>query len=311
MSQHVSDDSAVFENGAAGEEVTPLPLGTQLINFVAIVLPFAGFLAAIIHFWGWGIDWPAFSMLIVMYVLTVLGITVGFHRLFTHRAFETSGFMQGLFAILGSMAMQGPLFKWVATHRYHHQYSDTQEDPHSPHTRGTGLLGVIRGAWHSHMGWFFEPDPPNLNRYIKDLSRSRMLQTISDLFPLWVFLGLALPALIGGLITMSWTGALLGLVWGGFARLFLVHHVTWSINSVCHMWGSRPHKTRDLSRNNFIFGILALGEGWHNNHHAFPVSARHGLKWWQVDLSWYLIRVLAWLKLARNVRLPSSGQMAG
>jgi stearoyl-CoA desaturase (delta-9 desaturase) len=208
------------------------------------------------------------------------------------------------------MAIQGSLLKWVATHRYHHQHSDTPHDIHTPHHNDDGIIGVLRGAWHAHIGWFFTPDPPELYRYVKDLSRSRLLCKISDLFPLWVALGLVIPTVLGGLFTHSWTGAFLGLIWGGAARIFLVHHVTWSINSVCHLWGGRPFKTKDQSRNNLVFGILALGEGWHNNHHAFPVSARHGLRWWQIDISYLVIRTLAMLKLAWAVRLPGNAQPA-
>jgi stearoyl-CoA desaturase (delta-9 desaturase) len=280
-------------------------LGVRLANLIAIILPFLGFIVAIVFFWGWYFSWVELTLLLSMYVLTVLGITVGFHRLFTHRAFETGRVVQCILAILGSMAVQGSLLKWVALHRYHHRHSDTPDDVHSPHHQNKGIIGFLRGAWHAHIGWFFEPDPPHLYRYVKDLSRSRLLKNISALFPLWVAVGLLIPTLIGGLISRSWEGALLGLVWGGLARVFLVHHVTWSINSVCHLWGHQPFKTKDHSRNNFLFGILALGEGWHNNHHAFPVSARHGLKWWQIDISYLVIRMLAFLRLAWKIRLPA------
>jgi stearoyl-CoA desaturase (delta-9 desaturase) len=163
---------------------------------------------------------------------------------------------------------------------------------------------MLRGLWHAHVGWVFRPDPPNLSRYVKDLRQSGLLRMASALFPLWVAIGLLLPAALGGLLTGGWMGALLGLLWGGLARIFLVHHVTWSVNSVCHLWGHRPFRTNDYSRNNFLFGILALGEGWHNNHHAFPTSARHGLRWWQIDVSYWVIRALALLRLAWSVGLP-------
>jgi stearoyl-CoA desaturase (delta-9 desaturase) len=240
-----------------------------------------------------------------MYVLSGLGITVGFHRLFTHRAFETSRAVELVFVVLGSMAAQGPLFRWVAMHRRHHQFSDQQDDPHSPHHKGRGVLGLLRGFWHAHIGWAFEADPPNMARYVKDLQQSRLLRTTNALFPFWVVLSLLMPALVGGLLTGSWMGALLGLVWGGLVRIFLVHHVTWSVNSVCHLWGGRPFPVADQSRNNFVFGVLALGEGWHNNHHAFPTSARHGLRWWQLDVSYWVIRALALVGLARKIGLPT------
>jgi stearoyl-CoA desaturase (delta-9 desaturase) len=240
-----------------------------------------------------------------MYVLTALGITVGYHRLFTHRSFETSRVVQLILGVLGSMAMQGPLLQWVALHRRHHQHSDQEEDPHSPHARGKGVLGLIRGLWHAHVGWVFTANPPDLGRYVKDLRQSRLLRVVSALFPVWVVVGLLVPTVLGAVLTWSWTGALFGLIWGGLARVFLVHHVTWSVNSVCHLWGGRPFRTGDHSRNNFLFGVLALGEGWHNNHHAFPTSARHGLRWWQVDMSYWFIWCLAVLDLAWKVRTPA------
>jgi stearoyl-CoA desaturase (delta-9 desaturase) len=239
-----------------------------------------------------------------MYLLTALGVTVGFHRLFTHRSFETGRVIQCVLAALGSMALQGSLIKWVALHRRHHQYSDRHGDPHSPHEEGGGVGGLLRGAWHAHLGWMFKPDPPDLLHYVRDLRQSRLLRALSALFPLWVAAGLLIPAALGGLLGGSWTGALLGLVWGGLARIFLVHHVTWSVNSVCHLWGGRPYRNGDQSRNNFVFGVLALGEGWHNNHHAFPTSARHGLRWWQIDVSYWVIRALAAFDLAWKVRRP-------
>lgn len=279
---------------------------TRLATLAVVIVPFAGFIAALVLLWGWGVRWEELSVLIALYVLTVLGITVGFHRLFTHRAFETNTVIEVILAILGSMAIQGPLLKWVAMHRRHHQHSDKTDDPHSPHENFKGVVGVLRGAWHAHMGWFFTSDPPELDRYVRDLQSSRLLRTISDLFPLWVVLSLLLPAVIGGLITQTWMGALLGFVWGGLTRIFLVHHVTWSINSICHIWGKQEFNTRDQSRNNFLMGILALGEGWHNNHHAFPNSARHGLKWWQIDISYIVIRCLSFLRLARNLKFPAA-----
>jgi stearoyl-CoA desaturase (delta-9 desaturase) len=202
------------------------------------------------------------------------------------------------------MAVQGSVLKWVALHRRHHQHSDKQGDPHSPNTHGNGILAMLQGIWHAHVGWVLSGEAPHLMRYVADLRQSRLIRTISALFPLWVLAGLAIPTILGGLITLSWSGALLGFIWGGLVRIFLVHHVTWSVNSVCHIWGSRPYRTDDHSRNNVVVGILALGEGWHNNHHAFPTSARHGLRWWQFDASYWVIRALAALKLAWKVKLP-------
>jgi stearoyl-CoA desaturase (delta-9 desaturase) len=294
----VSYPAPSAKNGCS--ERISLPL--RLVNLAVVVLPFLGFLALLISVWGWGFYWVDLALLLGMYALTAIGITVGYHRLFTHRAFETHPVVKFVLAILGSMAVEGPLLKWAAIHRRHHQHSDKAEDPHSPHVQDRSFLGVLRGFWHAHMGWFFHPDAPDLPRYVKDLRESRGLRVASALFPLWAILSLLLPAALGGLLMRSWMGIVTGLLWGGLARIFLVHHVTWSINSICHLWGSRPFRTSDQSRNNFIFGALGFGEGWHNNHHAFPTSARLGLRWWQIDLGYWLICILAWLGLASGVR---------
>jgi len=282
-----------------------VPISVQVATILTIVIPFLGLVAAPFFFWGWGFSWVDFGLLVGMYFLTVVGITVGFHRLFTHRSFETSMPVKVILGVLGSMAVQGPLLKWVATHRRHHQHADTPDDPHSPHHHGAGVLGLFKGAWHAHIGWFFEPEPEDLSRYVPDLRKSRALRVVSALFPLWVVMGLALPAVLGGVISLSWSGVWTGLIWGGLVRLFLVHHVTWSINSACHLWGQQPYRTEDQSRDNIVFGVLALGEGWHHTHHTFPTSARHGLRWWQFDLSYWIIRTLSWLGLAWDVRVPT------
>ncbi len=282
----------------------------RLLNLAAVIIPFAGLVAAIILLWGVAFSWIYLALLVGMYLATAVGITVGYHRLFTHRSFQTSRPVAAVLAALGSMAVEGAVLQWVAMHRRHHQHSDRHDDPHSPHTHGTGLWGVVRGMWHSHMGWLFRPHPRGLARYVGDLRRDPLVRWMSRLFPLWVLLGLLIPAALCGLITGTWTGVLLGFIWGGLVRVFLVHHVTWSINSVCHIWGTRPFRNHDESRNNVLFGILALGEGWHNNHHAFPTSARHGLRWWQLDVSYLIIRGMALVGLARDVRVPTPERVA-
>jgi stearoyl-CoA desaturase (delta-9 desaturase) len=277
----------------------------HLVTILTIAIPLGGVIAAPFFLWGWGFSWTDLGLLLGMYFFTALGITVGFHRLFVHRSFETYMWMKFIWAVLGSMAVQGSLFQWVGLHRRHHQYSDTPDDPHSPQHSGRGVLGLLLGFWHAHIGWFFEASPPDMDRYIQDLSRSRTLRVANRLFLLWVALGLVIPAVLGGVITLSWPGVWTGLIWGGLVRVFLVHHVTWSVNSACHLWGFRPFESDDESRNNFVFGILALGEGWHNTHHAFPTSARHGLRWWQIDISYWVIRTLALVRLAWNLKLPT------
>lgn len=283
----------------------PYSLAARIGTLTAVILPLAGFGVAIASLWGWGFGWVDLGLLVGMYIFSALGITVGFHRLFTHKSFETNAVVRFIFATLGSMAVQGSLLRWVAQHRRHHQHSDTTADPHSPHNHGSGLLGTIRGFWHAHIGWAFKPDASGLDRYVADLRKHTSLRVASALFPLWILLGLAIPAVLGGILTGTWGGAFLGLLWGGLVRVFLVHHVTWSVNSVCHLWGRRPYPEKDHSRNNFLFGVLAMGEGWHNNHHAFPTSARHGLRWWQIDISYYVIRVLEVFRLAWKVRVPA------
>lgn len=281
-------------------------IGVRLGTLAAILIPLLAVMSAPLLVWGWGFGWVDLGLLLSMYFLSAVGITVGFHRLFVHRSFETFLWVQLLFAVLGSMALQGSLFQWVALHRRHHQYSDTAQDPHTPHHKGDGLLGFLKGMWHAHIGWLFRPLPSDLERYLTDLRQSWALQIVSNLFPIWVAVGLILPAVLGGVITGSWAGFWTGLIWGGLVRLFMVHHVTWSVNSACHLWGRRPYRSADESRNNLLFGILALGEGWHNTHHAFPTSARHGLRWWQIDVSYWVIRTLACLRLGWNVKLPTA-----
>ena len=285
-----------------------LSLGGRIATFLGVTVPFAGLIAAIVILWGWGFNWTDFGLLAGMYALTLFGITVGFHRLMVHRSFETYMPVKVVLTALGSMAMQGTMIHWVGLHRWHHQHSDSPEDVHSPYHMGQGFFGFLRGFWHSHIGWAFYADPPFLDRYVKDIRASRTLRVASALFPLWAVLGIVLPAILGGLISGTWTGVWTGMLWGGLVRIFLVHHVTWSVNSVCHIWGLRPFRTDDESRDNIVFGVLALGEGWHNTHHAFPTSARHGLQWWQFDASYWVIRSLAITRLAWNVKLPPPAQ---
>ena len=290
-------------------EIDPLPLHERVAALIAILVPFAGLIWAMVLVWGRGFDWLNLGLLVGMYMATGLGITVGYHRLFAHRAFATSRIVHATLAVLGSMAVEGPLLRWVAFHRSHHQHSDRNHDPHSPHTHGAGFRNMMRGFWRAHAGWFFQRHPRR-EEIVADLKAYRLLRILSLLFPLWVTLGLLIPSVLAGFVTRSWSGALLGLLWGGLVRICLVHHITWSINSVCHIWGTQPFKTHDHSRNNVIFGVLAFGEGWHNNHHAFPSSARHGLGWWQLDMSYLIIWLMSRLGLAWNVRTPPSDRIA-
>jgi stearoyl-CoA desaturase (delta-9 desaturase) len=294
-----------------GSTPVRLPLLQQGVMFLSVAGPFAGLIVAIVLLWrrspaGGGIGWPEVAAMGVMYALAGFGVTIGFHRLLTHRAFQTPRPVRLLLAILGSSAGQGMAINWIATHRRHHQLSDREGDPHSPHLHGGHGLGLLRGMWHAHVGWCFDADPAEMARSVPELLADRAMLLIDRLYFLWVFLGIMLPATALGLWSHSWNGFVSGLIWGGIVRICLMQHVTWSINSVCHVWGGREFQTTDCSTNNFPIALLSLGEGWHNNHHAFPTSARHGLRWWQVDLSYMLIRAMAWIGLAWDVRLPSS-----
>jgi stearoyl-CoA desaturase (delta-9 desaturase) len=309
-------------NNPAAPLATPLPklphpqlqFGTRrrilawLATFIGVTVPLLGLSAAIVLLWGWGFSWVDLGLFVGMYLVTMLGVTVGFHRLFTHRSFQTIRPVQCILGVLGSMTFQGPLIPWVGRHRQHHQFSDGDGDPHSPHPHKGGIWGQIRGFWRAHIGWAFAPMPDDLDRYAGDIKRSALLHAVSDLFPLWALLGVLIPAAIGFAFA-GWHGALTGFLWGGLVRILLGHHVTWSVNSVCHLWGTRPYASGDESRNNAVVGLLAMGEGWHNNHHAFPSSARHGLRWWQIDLAYLLIQALVLCRLAWKVRLPSTEEL--
>ena len=280
-------------------------LKLKLVNLIAVTTPFIGFVVAMVLLWGVAFDWVYLAIFGFMYLISSVGITIGYHRYFTHRSFKTSKPMVAIFAALGAMAVEGPVLQWVADHRRHHQHSDEDGDPHSPHLHGAGIWSSIQGMWHAHLGWMLNPKPKGSMRYIGDLRKDKLVRKMSKQFPAWVLVGLLIPAVLGGLLTWSWMGVLLGFIWGGLVRIFFVHHVTWSINSVCHIWGQQPFDTRDYSRNNVLMGVFALGEGWHNNHHAFQSSARHGLRWWELDLSYIIILAMSKIGLVYDVKVPS------
>jgi stearoyl-CoA desaturase (delta-9 desaturase) len=288
---------------------TPKPFYEKAAMAFGVGVPFFSLFLGIYLCWGRGLKLVDLILMVGLYSLTILGITVGFHRMFTHRAYESGPVLRGILAIFGSMAGQGPVIEWCALHRRHHQHSDRDGDPHSPHLHGEGVMGMLSGMWHAHFGWLFAPEPPELARSVKDLIDDPILNFVDRFFWVWFLLGWIIPGAIGGLIGHSWWSVFTGVLWGGLIRTSLLHHVTWSINSVCHIWGTRPYESPDESRNNPIFGLLAFGEGWHNNHHAFPSSARHGLRWWQVDLSWWTIQLLEKAGLVWNLRLPGVNAM--
>jgi stearoyl-CoA desaturase (delta-9 desaturase) len=269
-------------------------------NLAGVVVPFAGVLAAVLLLWNSWVDAIDLALLVAFYLLTAVGVTVGFHRLLTHRSFQTHPWLERTFAVLGSMSIQGSVLDWVADHRKHHAHTDEEGDPHSPHVgHGSGLSGL----WHAHMGWLTETQgQADWKRYATDLYEDPKMRTIGRRFPLIALLSLLLPALAGCALH-GWTleGATRGLVWGGLVRIFLVHHVTWSVNSVCHFFGKRRFEIEDCSTNVAWLSLVSLGESWHHNHHAFPRSAEHGLRRWEVDPSALIIRTLERLGLAWKV----------
>jgi stearoyl-CoA desaturase (delta-9 desaturase) len=268
-------------------------------NIAAVILPFAAVIAAVPLLWNSLIGWTDVGIMVGMYLATAFGITIGYHRLLTHRAFETHKPIKYLFAILGSMSVQGAVIGWVADHRKHHAHTDEEGDPHSPHVgEGSGL----RGLWHAHVGWLFEDHGiAEAKRYAPDMLEDPGMRFVSRHFLYWVVLGLAIPFALGFAIGGTLEAAALALFWGGLVRVFFVHHVTWSINSICHFVGQRRFQTDDRSTNVFWLALPSLGEAWHHNHHAFPRAAVQGLRWWEIDLSGMTIRAMERLGLAWNV----------
>ena len=275
------------------------------VNMAAVFIPFIVTAAAIPLLWGSLVGPSDLIIFAVMYVLCGLGITVGFHRMLTHRAFATHRGTRYLFAILGSMAVQGPVIEWVADHRKHHAHTDKEGDPHSPHVgHGDGVMGALRGLWHAHVGWLWLTNgQARAYKYARELVEDRGMKRINKAFPWLVLASLVIPALLGLALTGTIAGALTGLLWGGFARIFFQHHVTWSVNSVCHFFGRRKFDIEDQSTNVFWLSILSFGESWHHNHHAFPRSAAHGLRWYELDPSEGVIRLMRRLGLAWNLVL--------
>ncbi len=269
-------------------------------NLIGVALPFVGTLVAVVMLWNRAVDLTDLIILVVMYLVTAVGITVGFHRLLTHRAFASYPLVEHAFAVMGSLSVQGSVLDWVADHRKHHAHTDREGDPHSPHVgHGSGLAGL----WHAHVGWLLETQgQADWKRYAADVYEDPTMRRIARGFPLLALLSLAIPAAAGFVFDgFTLAGAARGLVWGGLVRIFFVHHVTWSVNSVCHFFGSRRFDVEDHSTNVGWLAVVSLGESWHHNHHAFPRSAYHGLRWWEVDPSGLIIAAMRRLGLAWNV----------
>lgn len=281
----------------------------HVMIYLFVLVPMVALVAIIPLVWGWGVGWVDLALLVVFYVPAVLGVTVGFHRHFTHKSFKAKTWLRVAMAISGSLAIQGSVFNWVADHRRHHAYSDREGDPHSPWLFGTSPAAVAKGFFHAHMGWFFDRDETNQRRFIPDLLADSAIDRVSRTFGLWAALSLLLPALLGGLLTWSWQGAVTGFFWGGLVRLAVSNHVTWSINSICHMVGRRPFRSRDRSRNFWPLAILSMGESWHNLHHADPTCARHGVLPGQIDISARVIWIFERFGWASDVRWPTTTRL--
>jgi len=275
-----------------------------------LILPLLALVAAVPFAWGWGLGWSDVGIAAGFYLVSSLGVTVGYHRYFTHGAFKAKRALRIALALAGSLASQGSVVAWVADHRRHHAFSDRDGDPHSPWLFGTSPVAIARGFWHAHMGWLFERDKTNAERFAPDLLADKDIQLVDKLFVPMTVVTLALPAVLGGLITMSWWGAVTALFWAGFVRVAFLHHITWSVNSICHMIGSRPFVSRDKASNFWPLAIVSMGESWHNSHHADPTGARHGVMRGQIDISARVIWIFEKLGWAWNVRWPRPDRLA-
>jgi stearoyl-CoA desaturase (delta-9 desaturase) len=283
---------------------------SQFAVYFFVLVPMVALIAAIPFAWGWGLSWLDVVLAVIFYLVSVLGVTVGYHRHFTHSSFKARRGLRVVLALAGSMGVQGPPIIWVADHRRHHAFSDRDGDPHSPWLFGTSPAAIARGFWHAHMGWLFDRDTTNKQRFAPDLLADKDIVRVNKLFWLTTMATLLLPPLIGGLVAWSWWGALTAFFWAGLVRVAVLHHVTWSTNSICHMIGERPFAARDKSANFWPLAILSMGEAWHNLHHADPTCARHGVQRGQIDISARLIWVFERLGWAYDVRWPTPQRLA-
>jgi len=283
----------------------------QVTLALFISVPFLALLAAIPVAWVWGaISWRDVAIAVAMYVIAGHGVTVGLHRHFTHGSFKAKRPLRIALALAGSLAIEGPVIRWVADHRKHHKFSDKEEDPHSPWRYGESIPALMKGLWYAHMGWLFNPEQTPIRDYAPDLLKDRDIARISRIFPYLVAISLVLPAAVGGLWSWSWQGALTAFFWASLVRVSLLHHVTWSINSICHAMGERPFRSRDKSGNVGWLAALSMGESWHNFHHADPTCARHGALPGQIDSSARLIQIFEFLGWAYDVRWPKPDRLA-
>jgi len=298
------------QRAALQEPVQPNSMGMRITIAGFVVVPLLAVIAAIPIAWGGWLSWTDIILMAFFYATTAIGITVGYHRYFTHGSFKANRGVKLVLGVMGSMALEGSLDQWVADHRKHHKFSDEIGDPHSPWRFGTTRRAVAKGLYYAHVGWLFDETNTPIDKYAPDIANDKDLRALSRWFPAVVVATLLLPALLGGLLTWSWAGALTAFFWASLVRIALVHHVTWSINSICHVFGTRPFDSRDLSSNVWWLAIPSFGESWHSLHHAEPTSARHGVLTRQFDASAELIRGMERLRLIRDVRWPKPERVA-
>jgi len=294
-------------HGTLGAEYKRSWEQAALLLFIAV--PFLALVAAVPVAWGWGLGLRDVAIATVMYVVSGLGITVGFHRYFTHGSFKAKRPLRIALAVAGSLAIEGPVIRWVADHRKHHKFSDRAGDPHSPWRYGESLPALMKGLYYAHIGWLFDVEQTSQRQYAPDLLKDRDVVRVSRAFPWLVLTSLLLPAVVGGLWSWSWQGAVTAFFWGSLVRVGLLHHVTWSINSICHAIGEKPFRSRDRSGNVWWLAVLSFGESWHNLHHADPTSARHGVLRGQIDESARVIWFFEKLGWATDVRWPNRDRL--
>jgi stearoyl-CoA desaturase (delta-9 desaturase) len=308
MNQEVLDREPAVDESA--QDLVYLGLTMRIIIGAFVVIPLIAVAFALPIAWGGWLSWLDITLAIGLWLLTAGGITIGYHRYFTHGSFKANRTVKIILAVFGSLAIEGSLDQWVADHRKHHKFSDEVGDPHSPWRFGTSKKAIGKGLLYSHVGWLFDDDNTGIDKYAPDIAADKDLNWISKHFSVFVISSLLLPAVLGGLITGSWMGALTAFFWAGLVRVAFVHHVTWSINSICHVFGNRPFTSRDLSSNVAWLAIPSLGESWHNLHHVDPTAARHGVMKGQIDISASLIKGMEKTGLATDVRWPKAERLA-
>jgi stearoyl-CoA desaturase (delta-9 desaturase) len=308
MNQEVLDREPAVDESA--QDLVYLGLTMRIIIGAFVVIPLIAVAFALPIAWGGWLSWLDITLASGLWLLTAGGITIGYHRYFTHGSFKANRTVKIILAVFGSLAIEGSLDQWVADHRKHHKFSDEVGDPHSPWRFGTSKKAIGKGLLYSHVGWLFDDDNTGIDKYAPDIAADKDLNWISKHFSVFVISSLLLPAVLGGLITWSWMGALTAFFWAGLVRVAFVHHVTWSINSICHVFGNRPFTSRDLSSNVAWLAIPSLGESWHNLHHVDPTAARHGVMKGQIDISASLIKGMEKTGLATDVRWPKAERLA-